>query len=548
VGCLGLLLVLSACAELGQSRLALIAKWDRFERTFQSATSYPDPFQQVRLQVAFHAPSGETRLVEAFWDGDLNWRVRFAPDQIGNWSYTTICSDPANRELRNQTGAFVCTAPAARDRFTAHGPIQLSPDHRSLTHQDGTPFFWLADTAWNGPLLSTPSDWEFYLSQRARQKFTVVQWVTTQWRAAPEGDREKELAYTGVDRISVNPAFFRRLDLKLDAMNRAGLLGAPVLLWAFGGGTNPAVNPGVSLPDSQAILLARYMVARWGANDVVWILNGDGDYRGDRAERWKRIGRAVFGEGPHAPVSLHPGGRVWVLNEFRNEAWLDICGYQSGHDETDPNLRWIVAGPPATAWKGEPARPFLSLEAPYEGHNGANHRRISAFAVRRAHYWSLLNAPTAGVTYGGHGVWGWDDGSKTPVDHPGAGVPLPWREALLMEGAEQMTHLAEFFEAIDFGRLRPAPEMLANQPGVLTPARHISAARTEAGDLAVVYVPQDRSAPLLIQYLPPHFKAVWLNPRTGERAAVAAVVNDRSIDFATPADGDWLLLLQSENK
>ena len=39
-----------------------------------------------------------------------------------------------------------------------------------------------------------------------------------------------------------------------------------------------------------------------------------------------------------------------------------------------------------------------------------------------------------GVSYGGHGVWGWDDGSAPPVAHPNPGVPLPWREALRMPG------------------------------------------------------------------------------------------------------------------
>ncbi|MEZ4664190.1 MAG: DUF4038 domain-containing protein [Caldilineaceae bacterium] len=58
------------------------------------------------------------------------------------------------------------------------------------------------------------------------------------------------------------------------------------------------------------------------------------------------------------------------------------------------------------------------MEPPYENHvayqSGQPH---DAHSVRRAMYWSLLNAPTAGVTYGGHGVWGWDDGSTPPVDH-----------------------------------------------------------------------------------------------------------------------------------
>ena len=28
------------------------------------------------------------------------------------------------------------------------GPLKVSPNHRFLVRADGTPFFWLADTAW----------------------------------------------------------------------------------------------------------------------------------------------------------------------------------------------------------------------------------------------------------------------------------------------------------------------------------------------------------------------------------------------------------------
>jgi hypothetical protein len=331
-------------------------------------------------------------------------------------------------------------------------------------------------------------------------------------------------------------------------MNRAGLLSVPVLLWAINGGSHPRINPGVSLPDDQAILLVRYMVARWGANHVVWILNGDGDYRGEKAERWKRIGRAVFEGITHAPVTLHPGGRMWVLNEFQQEQWLGICGYQSGHNEGDDNLKWICTGPPAQDWKKDPPRPFISLEAPYENHYGADQKAMSAEAVRRAHYWSLLNAPTAGVTYGGHGLWGWDDGTKPPTDHPYTGTPLPWRQGLKMPGAEQMAHLAAFFSSIEFQTLRPAQELVVNQPGLLSPRRYIAAARSPAKDLFVAYVPEDRTVELKLETLmdmPKSPTVSWVNPRTGEKKAAIALLGTTTCQLPTPEPGDWILHIKA---
>ena len=76
-------------------------------------------------------------------------------------------------------------------------------------------------------------------------------------------------------------------------------------------------------------MLVRYVVARWGAEPVVWLLAFDGGNQGKNTGRWKRIGQAVFGEGSHAPVVLYPGETEWVLDEFRDQPWVDAFGYQS---------------------------------------------------------------------------------------------------------------------------------------------------------------------------------------------------------------------------
>lgn len=521
-----------------------VPRWGLFEGVFTSARALENPIQETELRVTFTDPSGRSRQVRGFWDGGSTWRVRFSPSQIGQWTFATETAPGALDGLHGQKGAFRVAAPRGSARFDRHGPVAVARSRTYLEHADGTPFFWLGDTAWNGALLSTPEEWQHYIRQRVRQRFTAVQWVTTQWRASPDGDRLNQLAFSGRDRIAINPEFFQRLDQKVAALNRAGLLSAPVLLWAIGGGSNPAINPGFSLPEDQAIRLAQYMVARWQGHDVLWVLPGDGDYRGERSEKWKRIGRAVFGGQAHAPVVLHPGGMHWVLPEFQQEEWVDIHGYQSGHGDDDKTLRWMTEGPPSRDWKTGAPRPFINLEPPYEHHLAYQSRKpIEPHAVRRAVYWSLLNAPTAGVTYGGHGVWGWDDGTKPPTDHAGSGVPLPWKNALVMAGAEQMRHVATTFTGIDFWRLRPAPAALAEQPGVEAAARFIAAAASEDRDLLVVYTPEVRTIALNGDAVP-RGRATWHDPRTGAHTPAHAVRSASLIRFEAPAGGDWLLVVQ----
>lgn len=527
-----------------------VPQWGRFEQQFSSSTDYANPPQEVTLRVSFTSPSGKSQTVYGFWDGRRNWRVRFIPDEMGSWHFTTICSDMGNGGLHNQSGIFTCGNPVGETIFQQHGPLRLSDNRRFLSHADGVPFFWLADTAWNGPLCSTGEEWQHYIRERTRQNFTAVQWVTTQWLASPGGDINGDVAFTGEERIAINPMFFQRLDHKVDALNQAGLLSVPVLLWTVER-AELEINtrsPGYSLPEDQAILLARYMVARWGGNYVAWILPGDGNYAGPKAERWQRIGRAVFGEGPHAPVSLHPKGMHLPLEEFREESWLNINGYQSGHGDDEPTLAWIVAGPPAEAWQEEPVRPLINLEPPYENHLAYQSRQpFDAFKVRRAIYWSLLVAPTAGVTYGGHGVWGWDDGSGPPEAHPRTGTPLPWPEALLMPAAEQMAYLAALFHSIEWWRLRPAPALLVSQPGEISPSRYIAASQAAEGDLAVIYIPEERQVELNLTSLRPGLSMQWFDPRTGDHHPLAPPGAGDVCHLETPAPGDWVLLLSASS-
>jgi hypothetical protein len=521
-----------------------VARWGIFEAAFTAARNSPNPLQDTDLRVTFTSPSRQTRTVAGFWDGGVTWRVRFSPDEAGRWTYVTSAAPQSDSGLHAQQGTFRVVRPKGGTRFDRHGPVRVSRNRRHLEHADGTPFFWLADTGWNAALLSTPEEWRHYVAERARQRFTAVQWVTTQWRAAPLGDRQNEPAFTGRETIAVNPSFFQRLDAKVSALDAAGLLSAPVLLWAIGSGADASVNPGFSLPEDQAIRLARYMIARWQAHDVVWILPGDGDYRGEKAERWKRIGRAVFDGSPHAPVVLHPGGMHWVLREFQNEAWVDIHGYQSGHGDDEKTLRWMTEGPPAREWTLEPTRPFINLEPPYERHLAYQSRKpIPPEVVRRAVYWSLLNAPTAGVSYGGHGVWGWDDGTRPPTDHAGSGIPLPWKEAIVMPGAEQMAHVAALFTGIDFWRLRPMPDALAEQPGTAAAASFVTAAGSTARDLLVVYTPAVRRVALNATHVP-RGRAQWFDPRTGARVGARGDRDGAVIRFEAPGDGDWVLVIR----
>lgn len=389
------------------------------------------------------------------------------PTMAGDWTLHTRCQ-PCIAGLDNEHASFACTPTPEDERnpFLRHGPLSVAPSGRHFVHRDGTPFFWLGDTVWNGPtLVKTAAEWARFLDHRAAQGFNAIQFVATQWRTAPTNP-DGEIAYAGRDPIWINPHWFERIDARMDAIAARGLLAVPVLVWTLG---RDDINPS-TLSEREIVKLARYLVARYGAHPVAWILNGDGRYHGEAAEKWKRIGRAVFDLPGHAPVFQHPGGMQWPHDTFNDETWIDAIGYQSGHGDDAETLQWIHSGPPARKWSQRPARPQLNLEPPYEDHICYQSRkRHDAYTVRRAAWWSLLNAPPAGLTYGAHGVWSWEENAQPPADHFYTGVAQPWHVAMHLPGAEHMRHLAEFFRSGDFWALTPDPSLVRSAP---RPPRH----------------------------------------------------------------------------
>lgn len=514
----------------------------RYEISFEGAHDYPNPVQDVQVTIEFRL-NGQTRTVEAFWDGGRIWRVRFSPDMCGHWRWRSRCSLPHDSGLHDRRGEFECTELPTSNPFLNHGPIRVSASRHHLIHADGEPFFWLGDTAWNGPLKSDEQDWATYLSDRAQKGFNLIQFVAAQWIGATT-DADGRPAYVGSDKIRIEPSFFQRMDRRVDMINKSGMIAAPVLAWAAAWNTESVhVNPGNTLSEEQLTLLVRYLVNRYGAHQVVWILAGDGIYVGEEAERWRRIGRAALNRTRH-PATMHPGGKLWVAPEFRLEPWFNLNGYQSGHWNDDDNSHWINAGPPSEDWPTQPACPHINLEPCYEDHAAfASGRPIDAHDVRRACYWSLLASPPAGITYGAHGVWSWETTPTIPLNHPHAGIARPWHQAMHLPGSRCMSHLKAIFSSLDWWRLYPCPDLLLDQPGKERPARFISAACSRDRDLAMIYSPEGGSVRINPNFLNCDVSVQCFDPANGELLWQRNLwASHNGID--TGALGDRLLVLR----
>ena len=244
---------------------------------------------------------------------------------------------------------------AADTPFSKHGRIRVAKSGTHLEHADDTPFFFLADTCWTGPALSSEKDWDKYLADRVAKGFTAIQFnMASPWRCAPT-DADGHASFTLKDgKLVPDEAFYKRCDSRLKAINDAGLLAVPVLCWAHKKG-----DAGKELSEEQITTLVKFEVDRYKDAQVLWILAGDNQYGKDDAALWKRIGRAVFGDTPEAPVTTHPTGENFPWKGWEDEKWLTVLGYQSGHGDSDkppssgsPPGRW----PSTASARSSPAR------------------------------------------------------------------------------------------------------------------------------------------------------------------------------------------------
>jgi hypothetical protein len=178
------------------------------------------------------------------------------------------------------------------------------------------------------------------------------------------------------------------------------------------------------------------------------------------------------------------------------------------------------------------------------------------------------------VTYGGHGVWGWDDGTAPPLAHDATGVPLHRLEALQMPGAREVRHLADAFGALPWWTLFPDRDLVLehsgfgdalprgyDRDGAAAAAAGTAADAALAGVLARVVAGRSADGRLAVLYLPaggwvvvdggrlaPGLAATWIDPREGQRQDApplpAAAAADGAVRLEAPDGRDWLLVLR----
>jgi hypothetical protein len=105
-----------------------------------------------------------------------------------------------------------------------HGPLKVSPDGHSLQHADGTPFFWLGDTAWALHQNLSREDVVRYLDDATAAGFNVIQlmsvnaWALDNWK-----NYYGDSPYLDDTASKLNPPFWQHLSWVIDQAAARGL-------------------------------------------------------------------------------------------------------------------------------------------------------------------------------------------------------------------------------------------------------------------------------------------------------------------------------------
>ena len=109
--------------------------------------------------------------------------------------------------------------------------LKVSPNHRFLVKQDGSPFFYLGDTAWELFHRLNREDTAIYLEDRAKKGFTVIEAVAlAEFGGLVEPNAQGHLPLADNDPAKPQEDYFADVDWVVEKAASLGLGGPGPLL------------------------------------------------------------------------------------------------------------------------------------------------------------------------------------------------------------------------------------------------------------------------------------------------------------------------------
>ncbi len=531
-----------------------VSKWSMHEFTVRGQTGFENPFTKTMLVGQFTSPSGKIKRIDGFYDGENIWRLRFVPDEEGEWCY----------QLRGEGVEILQHGKINCSGTSGNGFIRIHPQNRlSFSKDDGTPFFPMGDTCYglhdDSPITNDLR--AAYLKTRREHHFNFVRMSVGHSHERAQRDSDF-WAWGGTadqpDLDRFNPVFFRSLDTLFHRLRDCGMNVELILLNFY---RLPFTDVAIWTPERERLWL-HYLLSRYAAFDNVflWTLaneyetHPDGEYRLDipgDIDWVKETSRYIKKHDPYNHlVTVHPVvsstaegpsprdsfEQPWQIGGFfGDESALDVLSQQTGQfgKETtwDENLN---------CWVGDDENLVRSLKADLRygkpvlnTENGYEYQKNGSTERQQVHHPDKIRRTSWRIVCAGgyfaagfHGSIGHSD-IWNRIDAPNL-----YTFRVESEGADKhLRDLYQFFNALPYWKLRPLDDTVGD-----------AVVLAEEEKVYVAFFPRGGELELELKGIGP-MKQKWFNPRTGEFGNETTIQGGKTQKFVAPDEKDWTLLL-----
>ncbi len=422
----------------------------------------------------------------------------------------------------------------------------LKVQGRYLFWDNGEPFFYLGDTAWELFHALNREETEHYLAERKRQGFTAVQAVALaelEGLTTPNAYGRVPLCMSEgmpdptCPDVSGEYSYWDHVDFAVETAAKHELF--VVLLPTWGDKFHLCWGKGPEIFNEENA----YIYGAWIANrykeqwNIIWMLGGDRKLEAPHRKIIDAMAEGIRSVDTKHLITFHPPGAQDSTDFLSDAEYIDFHTAQTGH-ATD---RCYQIEEVMKKMAGASEKPYMDSEPRYEDHPACFDASIDYFwdaaDVRQNAYWSVL-AGACGHTYGNHAVWSM---TKSASEY----FPYTWEQALTHAGAEQMKWVKKLRLRRDYASFCPAPGLVVEKfPGM----GRMAAAKGK--DYAYIYSPL--GVPFTVDLSSfsgaKCVKASWFDPRTGEEN-VFGIFRAGGCSLAVPPSQgkgqDWVLVLDA---
>lgn len=423
---------------------------------------------------------------------------------------------------------------------------KLKVNGRYLSWEDGSPFFYLGDTAWEMLHKLNREEVDRFLHRRAEQGFTAIQTVLLaefEGVTVPNFYGRLPLLFTEGLPDPTKPdegpdySYWDHVDYALDTAEKYGLFLTLLPTWGDKFHKCWGVGPEIFTPEN-AERYGKWLGKRYkNRYNIIWMLGGDRPLEKEHRAIIDAMAAGIHAEDPNHLMTFHPNGCSNSTDYVCDAEYIDFHSSQTGHGteqcySSDSIMRKMAGASP---------KPYMDSEARYEKHPAcfqpALNYQWQEDDVRQNAYWNIL-AGACGHTYGHHDVWSMN---REVSEY----FTCTWEEALTHPGAQQMQYVKKLRLSRDYFSLTPNQELLCgNYEGM----GHMVSATGK--DYAYIYFPLGLPATIDLEKLQAknHIRAIWFDPRTGKETILSIFPKTGKSVFVPPSQGkgnDWVLILEA---